>query len=322
MEYPKVDDNYFQERMGVLALAKKVNELKCIWRETPNADVGIDGQIELVDGRGQSTGQLVAVQVKSGKSYVEKGDDQKILYYASEKHRNYWQNFPIPVLIVIHNPQNDMAYWVDARRFLRSPMNQKRASIPIPRDQIVDTANKDKMFESAGPVEGRVLKSEIIPQVMASMRIKELDCELSFFDLFGFGIVDIGARLFFSMHLCLEIGEIRAANNGVGFGGSSSFYSFVEGYVKFLVSQNLAYVDYSDFLIQWEEREMVPMFIAPLTPRGRDVLNIMSSMEGATGLFYEGLLRFEDHFRWSLPPRLEVADALQERLREQIKKKS
>ena len=43
--FPKVDINYFTERQGVLEVEKIVNEMFCIWRETPSKDVGIDGQI-------------------------------------------------------------------------------------------------------------------------------------------------------------------------------------------------------------------------------------------------------------------------------------
>lgn len=68
---PIVSLNYFTEREGVIAVERIVNELRCIWRETINKDVGIDGQIEHVDERGNATGHLVAVQVKSGTSYAD-----------------------------------------------------------------------------------------------------------------------------------------------------------------------------------------------------------------------------------------------------------
>lgn len=43
---PKVLDTYFTEREGVLRVGLQLNELGLVFRETPNADVGIDGQIE------------------------------------------------------------------------------------------------------------------------------------------------------------------------------------------------------------------------------------------------------------------------------------
>ena len=61
--------NYQQERNGILAFSMEVNKLGLIWRETPMVDVGIDGQIELVDDDGNATGRILAVQIKSGASY-------------------------------------------------------------------------------------------------------------------------------------------------------------------------------------------------------------------------------------------------------------
>src|SRR5438046_2654846 len=100
---PEVKDEYFTEREGVLQVARKVNRLRCIWRETPNPDLGIDGQIEHLNVQGRSTGHLVAVQVKSGPSYLRK-DGDSIVFYPQKKHRNYWERFPIPVIVIIYDP--------------------------------------------------------------------------------------------------------------------------------------------------------------------------------------------------------------------------
>ncbi len=70
MELPNFSAESVQERIGVNQVALTVSELGQIWRETPMADVGIDGQIEYVDGQGNATGCLVAAQVKSGPSYL------------------------------------------------------------------------------------------------------------------------------------------------------------------------------------------------------------------------------------------------------------
>jgi hypothetical protein len=49
MVRPKIDSNYFQERAGVHQVGGILTSMFLIFRETPNADVGIDGQVELVD---------------------------------------------------------------------------------------------------------------------------------------------------------------------------------------------------------------------------------------------------------------------------------
>jgi hypothetical protein len=41
-----------------------------IFRETSNSDTGVDGQLEEVDEQCHATGRIMAVQIKSGSSYL------------------------------------------------------------------------------------------------------------------------------------------------------------------------------------------------------------------------------------------------------------
>lgn len=51
------------ERAGVLHCARVVNEMKRIWRERPISDVGIDGDIEIVEPATETpTGRFLFVQ--------------------------------------------------------------------------------------------------------------------------------------------------------------------------------------------------------------------------------------------------------------------
>jgi hypothetical protein len=54
---------------------------------------------------------------------------------------------------------------------------------------------------------------------------------------------------------------------GMGLGPEE--YEFVFGYVKFL----------GDCLIDWNDREMVPRFVAPLTRRGRGLVTLIGQKE-------------------------------------------
>ncbi|HEV7588077.1 MAG TPA: DUF4365 domain-containing protein, partial [Longimicrobium sp.] len=103
MTLPSVPETLWKERAGIVSVASEVNRLGLIWREQPLHDVGIDGQIELVDDEGHATGRIVAVQVKSGSSYL-KGEGGDWHFSPDEKHRFYWENFPIPVLLMLHSP--------------------------------------------------------------------------------------------------------------------------------------------------------------------------------------------------------------------------
>ena len=78
-------------------------------------DFGIDGQIEVVTSEGHVTGQLLAVQIKYGKSFFQEKNRWGYVYRGEEKHFNYLANYPIPVLIVLCHPETNDCYWV---RFL------------------------------------------------------------------------------------------------------------------------------------------------------------------------------------------------------------
>lgn len=48
-----------------------------------------------------------------------------------EKHKRYWESFPLPVLLVLHDPDSGKSYWTDARQALRTP-GSENTSIEIP----------------------------------------------------------------------------------------------------------------------------------------------------------------------------------------------
>lgn len=75
MNFPKYHQTNSQERLGVNAVAEAIAKIGQIWRETPMADVGIDGQIEYVSPEGFATGRMIAVQIKSGPSFFRKAKE-------------------------------------------------------------------------------------------------------------------------------------------------------------------------------------------------------------------------------------------------------
>ena len=56
-------------------------------------------------------------------------------------------------------------------------------------------------------------------------------------------------------------------------------HDFLFNYVKFLLAQGLAQIDFADCLIDWEDREMQPQFVAPLTARGRALVKLVHQIE-------------------------------------------
>ena len=267
---PKVLPNYFQERAGVLKVADLLNKAGIIFRETPNADVGIDGYIEQVDEGGAATGATVAVQIKSGPSYFRDGGENW-LFYPKEKHESYWEMYPLPVLVMLHEPRTDAVYWTDVRLQLRSG---KRSNSPllIPKILLLSQTSPDDLFASAGSRGVGMMNLEECLRTMALTKSPDQSFPISYLDIFLEGLTDIGRKLFFSAGMCWDLAELALPEDspsGVGMGGAGE--DFLDLYLRFLVEQSLAHIDYSDILVDLIHREMYPTILVPLTSRGRDL---------------------------------------------------
>ena len=122
---------------------------------------------------------------------------------------------------------------------------------------------------------------------MIHRRIEIVAFPISFFDLFTQGLETLLARaVYYGMDLVLT-----AANFNMGMRDKDHAehdltlgfdeHNFLFDYVKFLVSQNLANIDFADCLVEWVNRELHPHFVAPLSARGRQLLDLISAKEDA-----------------------------------------
>jgi len=98
-------------RIGVNAVERAVLEIGWLFRELPTSDFGIDGQIEIVDDFGNPSGRLIAVQIKSGPSYLKEKTSAGFIYRGDPRHLSYWSQYSLPVIIVLHDPESGTCYW-------------------------------------------------------------------------------------------------------------------------------------------------------------------------------------------------------------------
>lgn len=56
-------------------------------------------------------------------------------------------------------------------------------------------------------------------------------------------------------------------------------HEFLFAFIKFLVNQHLADVDFSDCLIDLHEKQMMPTFSAALTSRGRKLVEMIDALQ-------------------------------------------
>lgn len=280
MDFPEVKDSDFQGEIGVYTVGLLLSKIGIIFRPTPNKDVGIDGQIEYIS-KNKAIGKIVAVQIKSGKSYMIDKEDH-FAFYPKDKHKNYWENFPLPVILMLHDPDNDKVYYSDARYYLSIPERERKYNyIPVPKSSILNESDKDKLFSQLGTSEEKFLTIPDLLHFITQETNSNASFPISFFDLFVNGLTNLCRHSYFSMQLAEEIGEanLSYSEDEFGLGVGAGEHDFLHSYVKFLIIQNLVKVDYSDYLIDWNERLMLPQFLAPLTTRGRELITYIRERE-------------------------------------------
>lgn len=280
--FPKVDFEFSQERLRVNAVAAFAVANNLIWRENSIKDVVIDGQLEFVNTAGQATGRMIALQIKSGSSFFENDDGESWRFYPEEKHRMYWERFPIPVIPVLHRPETSESFWIDVRHAYRRGAQDENVGVSIPKAQTLSATPGAKLFENLVVSADAFMDSlDDVLRALVNARSIEASFPLSYFQLFAGGLINVVRSLHFGMDLVSTTVEMNLvhSNSDVGMGLGAKEYDFLFGYVKFLVAQDLADVDFGDCLIDWNDREMVPRFVAPLTRRGRDLVTLIGQKE-------------------------------------------
>jgi hypothetical protein len=101
---------------------------------------------------------------------------------------------------------------------------------------------------------------------------------LTYLDLFANGLTNIARSVNYGMDLAVEVAETLLEEDAP-FGLGAAEHEFLFGYIMFLVEQQIANVDISDCLIDWDDRGLHPKFIAPLTSRGRQIVSLIREWE-------------------------------------------
>ncbi len=81
-----------------------------------DSDLGIDALIEFVRNE-RPVNKIIALQVKSGRSYHDRKHNECQL--PVNDHRDYWINYPVPVVGIVYVPSIQEAHWVDIKHRLK-----------------------------------------------------------------------------------------------------------------------------------------------------------------------------------------------------------
>ncbi|MCA9775448.1 MAG: DUF4365 domain-containing protein [Candidatus Eremiobacteraeota bacterium] len=84
--------------------------------EDPELDLGIDAKAELLDlddngERTLGTGREIAIQIKTGSSFFTEKSGNDWVFRFEEKHRNYWLQHSLPVLVILVDDNTRECYW-------------------------------------------------------------------------------------------------------------------------------------------------------------------------------------------------------------------
>lgn len=146
MDLPRYLDTNKKGRNGLNILTKIVeNELGWIVRlNHQEDDFGIDAFFDIIID-GFVTGKSIAIQLKSGGSYLKELDNDHWNFKGEMKHLNYYLNHDIPVLIILVDIEHEVAFWeICQKEYIE--LHGKSWTMPIPKNQQICSAQKEDLL--------------------------------------------------------------------------------------------------------------------------------------------------------------------------------
>jgi len=262
----------FQEDKGLNKIYGICIDMNAIWRPTPNHDIGIDGQIEFLEpGTNLSTGHIVAVQSKSGPSYFENQDENYVKYYAKEKHKRYWKRLKLPVVLILHNPDNDLTLYTRVKPQLDKygPLLLDKNSLftPSVRDSMLLEIEKDhEEFINKSPI-------DIIEGFGRIKHMREEQKEITGID-FILACTNRDCR-YFELRMCRvnALFHLLLEKSFIGLGNDD--YDYILRNTLQLYAQRIVPDFLEEFDEMWYEIHMVPDISVPLTKVGIDAVEYL-----------------------------------------------
>jgi Domain of unknown function (DUF4365) len=138
------------ERRGLGIVRTAFEEIGFAFREQ-GVDFGIDAIVEQLENN-EATGRLVSVQIKSGRSYVDKrSPDGSISFPFDDDHDKYWSENVLPVVVCLCDVDTREVYWqsVDDETIVSTGKGRK---LLVPMGQKVDSHNRSALVDIATPL--------------------------------------------------------------------------------------------------------------------------------------------------------------------------
>ena len=136
MEYPKRSVN---GDAGEYLVAYTVTR-KLSWPcRLYGVDLGVDAELEVLDGSGQSTGDIIKIQVKAVER-IPSADQASI--YVDDRHIEYWKRFCLPVIVCCVELSTEKIYWkqITATEAFKSGGESRKVSFCLEHDKLNETS--------------------------------------------------------------------------------------------------------------------------------------------------------------------------------------
>lgn len=136
-------------RVGVTRTQLAVEEdLGWLFREQPTEDYGIDAHIEVVEGE-LVQGKLLALQIKSGRSWFREPGPGGWWHRPDREHVRYWTNHSLPVIVVLVHPKTERCHWehVNAKTLVETSGGGWK--LLVPEQNVLDESALGPLREAA-----------------------------------------------------------------------------------------------------------------------------------------------------------------------------
>lgn len=129
-------DTTNEGRIGVNAIGLAFEKMGWTFRERTHSDFGIDADVEQ-KCEGVRTNRHIALQIKSGESYIKIKKNGKITFSIDTWHYNYWLQSDRPVIILMYDPETENIYWEQVK-LVNIQKGPKSFKIEIDATKVLD----------------------------------------------------------------------------------------------------------------------------------------------------------------------------------------
>ena len=137
------------DRRGIHIAAAAFEGIGFAFREQATSDFGLDAHLEPRAGS-RGIGALLALQIKSGRSYFREATKHGWWLRTDHEHADYWLRHDLPVVLVQVDVEVGRVFW-EAVTTLTVKFTESGAKILIPNDQNVDETSLPALRELLSP---------------------------------------------------------------------------------------------------------------------------------------------------------------------------